>query len=177
MKRRWTLKEAELREVSDRELVQKIISSVLEFVGELGSGEDDYELVRQIPKSAQFLWAMRLLESEVNNGGFEQYFWNSSCTLADVALAAYKAIGAQKYLEFLQRAVVLAGDKSWKLRRSEFGGDWRAYKKACPPGLDALDNEFYEQKSGDPDSGGSDDDLRRLKVKYIRQNSLKICGS
>ena len=177
MKRRWTLKEAELREVSDRELVQKVISSVLEFVGELGSGEDDYELVRQTPKSAQFFWAMRLLESEVNNGGFEQYFWNSSCTLADVALQAYKAIGAQKYLEFLQRAVALAGDESWKLRRSEFGRDWRAYKKACPPALDALNDEFYEENGGDPDSGGSDEDLHRLKVQYIRQNSRKICGS
>src|ERR1700684_3967679 len=98
MKRQWTLTEADLREVPDKELVQKVITSILEFVGELGSGEDDYELVRQTPKSAQFFWAMRLLESEVNNGGFEQYFWNSSCTLADVALEAYKAIGASKYL-------------------------------------------------------------------------------
>jgi uncharacterized protein DUF4375 len=92
MKRRWALTQAELKEATDRELVQKVISSVLEFVGELGPGEDDYELVRQTPKSAQFFWAMRLMESEVNNGGFEQYFWNSSCTLADVALEAYKAV-------------------------------------------------------------------------------------
>jgi hypothetical protein len=170
MKRQWTLTEADLREVPDKELVQKVITSILEFVGELGSGEDDYELVRQTPKPAQFFWAMRLLESEVNNGGFEQYFWNSSCTLADVALEAYKAIGASKYLEFLQRAMALAGDKSWQLRRSEFGGNWRKHKKACPPALDALDEEFYRARSGDPDSGGSDEDLYELKVEYIRQN-------
>ncbi len=144
---------------------------------ELGSGEDDYELARQTPKSAQFFWAMRLLESEVNNGGFEQYFWNSSCTLADVALEAYKAIRAPRYLEFLQRAMALAGEKSWQLRRSEFGGNWRTYKRACPPALDALDDEFYEEKAGDPDSGGSDENLYKLKVEYIRQNSHELCDS
>src|ERR1700751_5930828 len=96
MKRRWALTETDLREVSDKELVQKVIRSILEFVDELCPGEEDYELVRQTPKSAQFFWAMRLLESEVNNGGFEQYFWNSSCTLEDVALDGYEALGARK---------------------------------------------------------------------------------
>ena len=176
MKSRWTLAEADLREVSDKKLVQKVISSVLEFVGELGPHEDDYELVRQTPKSAQFFWAMRLLESEVNNGGFEQYFWNSSCTLADVAQEAYEVIGAEKYSKFLQRAATIVGDKSWKERRREFNGDWRSYKRASPPSLDALDNEFYDAKSGDPDSGGMDEDLYRLKVDYIRRNADRLCG-
>jgi hypothetical protein len=36
--------------------------------------------------------------------------------------------------------------------------------------LDALDEEFYGARGGDPDSGGSDEDLYKLKVEYIRQN-------
>lgn len=110
MQRRWALTEADLGKVPDEQLVQKVVDSVLDFVGELSPGEDDYELIRQTPKPAQFFRAMRLMESEVNNGGFEQYFWNSSCTLADVALEAYQAIGAPKYVVFLRRALDLAGN-------------------------------------------------------------------
>lgn len=169
--------ENELRAVPDKDLVQKVIDCVLVYVGELSSGEDGYELVRQTPKSAQLFWAMRLLESEVNNGGFEQYFWNSSCTLADVAREAYEVIGAEKYSEFLHRATTIVGNKSWQERRREFNSDWRSYKRASPPALDALDDEFYAAKSGDPDSGGMDEDLYQLKVEYIRRNADSLCGT
>lgn len=177
MQRNWTLTNNELKAVPDGHIVQKVIDSVLAYIGELNSDEDDYELVRQTPKSAQFFWAMRLLESEVNNGGFEQYFWNSSCTLADVAREAYRVIGAEKYSEFLQRATTIVGNKSWQERRREFNSDWRSYKRASPPTLDALDDEFYAAKSGDPDSGGMDDDLYQLKVDYIRRNADSLCGT
>jgi len=176
MERRWTLTETDLRSVPDGKLVQKVVDAVLDYVGQLGPGEDDYEVVRQTPKTAQFFWAMRLLESEVNNGGFEQYFWNSSCTLADVAREAYEAIGAEGYLDLLRKAWTVAGDKPWRTRRGEFDNNWRSYKKTCPSALDALDNEFYAAKGGSPDSGGTDEDLYRLKVEYIRQNARKICA-
>ena len=176
MKTQWTLTEADLREAPDEEVVQKVINSILEFVGELGPDEDDYELVRQTPKFAQFFWAMRLMESEVNNGGFEQYLWNSSCTLADVALEAYQAIGAEKYAGLLRRALELAGNGSWKERRGRFNSDWKAYKKACPRELESLDEEFYAADCGDPDSGCGDEYLHKKKIDYIRQNATAVCG-
>ena len=176
MSKHWTLTPSELGAASDEELVQTVIDSIKDFVGELGPDEDDYDLVRQTPKSAQFFWAMRLLESEVNNGGFEQYFWNSSSTLSDVALDAYLTIGADKYVDFLKRALEITGSESSATRRQRFTNDWRTYKKACPPALDALDNEFYEGVCGDPDSGGQDRNLKQLKIEYIRRNANLICS-
>jgi hypothetical protein len=175
MTRHWTLTPTELGSVPDDELIQKVIHSVLEYIGELGPGEDDYELVRRTPKPAQFFWAMRLLESEVNNGGFEQYFWNSSSALSDVALDAYLAIGADKYVDFLKRALGVMENDSSATRRKRFANDWPAYRKACPPILDALDNEFYSAGCGSPDSGGRDTNLDRMKIEYIRRNANLIC--
>jgi len=171
------LTEGELKETPNDALVQKVISSVLEFVGELSNGEDEYERVRQAPKSAQFFWAMRLLESEVNNGGFEQYFWNSSCTLVDIALEAYQRIGADTYVDFVQRALAIMGSEPWATRRRQFDGDWRTYKRACPPALDELNNEFYAARRGSPESGGQDTSLYERKVEYIRQNYGAISAS
>jgi len=152
-----------------------VIESVLEYVGKPRPGEDDYELVRQTPKSAQFFWAMRLLESEVNNRGFEQYFWNSSCALSDVAFKAYQSIGANQYVDFLSRALKTMGNESSAIRRQRFENDWRRYKKACPQPLQELDEEFYSGGCGSPDSGGRDTNLARLKVDYIRRNCDLIC--
>jgi hypothetical protein len=177
MQTRWTLTKADLDSVPDTALVQKVINSVLEFIAGRDPEEDDYELVRQAPRSAQFFWAMRLLESEVNNGGFEQYFWNSSCRLADVASDAYQAIGAEKYVNFLKKGSALAGDVTWEDRRRRFGGEWKAYKKACIPEWDDLDEEFYQANCGDPDSGGGDHDLYKRKVNYIRENASTIAKS
>jgi hypothetical protein len=177
MQRRWTLTENELYATPDADLVQRVVRSVLEFVGDVGAAEDDYELVRLSPKSAQFFWAMRLLESEVNNGGFEQYFWNSSCTLVDVALEAYRAIGADGYAQLVQKAQDIMGNGSSAARRREFNSDWRAYKKACSTSIDALDEEFYAAKGGSPDSGGQDTTLHEQKVRYIRQHSNSICSA
>jgi hypothetical protein len=175
MQRRWTLTKADLDSVPDTKLVQTVINSVLEFVGELGPEEDDYKLVRQTPRSAQFFWAMRLLESEVNNGGFEQYFWNSSCILADVALEAYQAIDAKKYVNFLEKGLTLAGSMTWMDRRRRFHSDWKAYKRTVPE-FDVLDDEFYAAHCGDPDSGGGDDELHRKKIRYIRRNAMVIAS-
>jgi hypothetical protein len=176
MQRRWTLTKQELDATSDNHLVQRVVNSVLGFVGDLAPGEDDYELVRQTPKSAQFFWAMRLLESEVNNGGFEQYFWNSSCTLIDVAIDSYRTIGADGYAELVQKAQDIMGRGSSAARRSEFNSDWRAYKKACSASIDVLDEEFYAAKGGSPDSGGQDTTLHEQKVRYIRHHSNSICS-
>ncbi|HEY1678820.1 MAG TPA: DUF4375 domain-containing protein [Candidatus Sulfotelmatobacter sp.] len=176
MQRRWTLTENELISISENELVQKVIDSLLDYVGSIAPGEDDYELVRQTPKPAQFFWGMRLMESEVSNGGFEQYFWNSSCTLADVALEAYQTLGAETYTNLLQRALFVAGNSGWRNRRAQFNDDWREYKKACSPELDELTEKFCATGRGSPESGGEDTDLYGQKVEYIRQNAKAICG-
>ena len=44
------------------------------------------------------------LEREVNNGGFSQFFWNSSGDYAQETLAALKSIGANKTAEIVSKA-------------------------------------------------------------------------
>ena len=51
------------------------------------------------------LWAV---ESEVNNGGFSQYFLNSSCETAPFVAEALDTIGAPRTADICRRAIVSA---------------------------------------------------------------------
>ena len=51
------------------------------------------------------IWA---LESEVNNGGFSQYFLNSSAESASFVVEALEAIGAPKTASICNRAIITA---------------------------------------------------------------------
>jgi len=96
-------------------------------------------------------------EAQVNNGGFSQYFYNSSGELAPYAPFALREIGAtstaalaSEALEYVGGDVPLADDKA---RRERIG--------ALPPDivakLDALDARFFERP----------DDLTTLLYRYV----------
>lgn len=55
----------------------------------------------------KMLYTTTTLEGEVNNGGFEQYFQNSSGDDACDALEGLKLVGAQSFFELLQKAMTV----------------------------------------------------------------------
>jgi hypothetical protein len=104
--------------------------------------EDDY---RRLSAAERYIWDVSWLITEVNNGGFEQYFFNGTGDHALAALEALKAIGADETSQLLQRAcsVFATGfPQSVDQRRLEL-------RRINPNGriavLDELDDEFFER--------------------------------
>ena len=62
---------------------------------------DDFENLNEEEKN--FLY-IEILEAEINNGGFDQYFFNSSGDYAIEALEALKKIGAFKTAKIVEEA-------------------------------------------------------------------------
>src|SRR5262245_64943750 len=60
------------------------------------------------PPPMQVALCLHRLESEVNNGGFHQFFFNSSGEIVPETLEALAAIGAPKTRSLLERAVTIA---------------------------------------------------------------------
>jgi hypothetical protein len=94
--------------------------------------------------SAQWTFALVWeLEAEVNNGGFHQYFFNSSGRHAPEIASLLDAIGASHCAELVRQATRLAGkDFPW----SDIAGRRQALRTAPPDletALDALDTAFY----------------------------------
>src|SRR5882762_4764112 len=87
------------------------------------------------------IWAV---ESEVNNGGFSQYFLNDSCETAGFVGKALDTIGAPRTADICRRAIATAfptGLPSTPGTISATAGD---YADEVLEQLETLDSEFLE---------------------------------
>ena len=99
------------------------------------------------------------IETEVNNGGFDQYFFNSSGEFAQDAPAAFGAIGADHTAGIISKACSVFPDgkppRDWEERQLlllDIGEEAEQL-------LEQLDDDFFDYK----------DDLSQLLVEYIRK--------
>ncbi|WP_082100123.1 DMP19 family protein [Anaeromyxobacter sp. PSR-1] len=94
------------------------------------------------PSEAALLdvWA---LEAEVNNGGFDQYFFNSSGDRARGALAGLELIGAGKTAAIVRRALAVFGRQGPAPSRAARWEQMDRWEPEVEATLDALDTEFY----------------------------------
>ena len=105
------------------------------------------------------------LESEVNNGGFYQYFYNSSGALAPHAVGALKTIGAKATADVVQRALnaVVNTIASWSddAQRQEQANQLSSGTRQI---LEELDQEYY----------ASPEDLTPLLYKYVADHRIEV---
>jgi len=104
------------------------------------SGKEDFEVRSKPQKVFSSIWAV---EAEVNNGGFSQYFANSSSETAGFVVEALNTIGAPRTAEICGRAITASfpgglprGPKEISAAAKEFSGE--TLKR-----LDTLDTEFF----------------------------------
>jgi hypothetical protein len=105
------------------------------------------------------------LESEVNNGGFHQYFYNSSGALAPHVVSALKAIGAQGTADIVQRALnaVVSAITSWSddANRQALINQLSSETRQI---LEELDQEYYTRA----------EDLTPLLYKYVADHLTEV---
>jgi Domain of unknown function (DUF4375) len=87
------------------------------------------------------LFAAHFCQSEIVNGGFSQFFFNSTGVLAPEAIEGFKAIGQVSVAESVQEACALFGDpypRDRPLRHSKL-------KTIESQLLKSLDQRFWEK--------------------------------
>jgi hypothetical protein len=149
-----------LDSIPDDKLEQTIFDNIYEIIG------DDYknELnnVKKLTKGQQAFFSTWILEGEINNGGFNQFYFNSSGQYAEMAEIGLKTIRADKFSELTSKANKIYIEN--KERLEEFDdGTMESFSESYKDNpLNDLDTEFYElyksEKIGD------------LRIKYIRDN-------
>jgi hypothetical protein len=62
-------------------------------------------IIRSLASGIRAIYTTWLVDAEVNDGGFHQYFFNSSGQYAGDALAGYELLGAEEYAAIMRSAI------------------------------------------------------------------------
>lgn len=105
------------------------------------------------------LYAIWWTQSEVNNGGFHQYFWNATGILADEALEGFRRIGAEKFADVLEAAMSIIEQEAKPADKRQLR---RIVDRIDPKKFRKLDDRFFALEKGDK--------LFKLTAAYVREH-------
>jgi len=103
-------------------------------------GKDNFATQSIPQKVFSSVWA---LESEVNNGGFSQYFFNHSAETASFIVEALHSIGALNTANICTRAIVSAFPMGLPQNREAISEMAADFSDEVLQKLEMLDAEFY----------------------------------
>ena len=107
----------------------------------------------------RIVWGWFMVDGEVNNGGFNQLFWNDSRRSVSLAREAFQLIGATDHLQLLDEAV------------ARLDANLDLFKRyAVLRTLDAFSESYAEGVFDDLDRRYFDLDADPLLVAYIRSH-------
>lgn len=107
------------------------------------------------------------LEAEVNNGGFGQYYYNTSGDTAFCVVEALKAIGANNAAQLVERANAVFTDSKPPRDRDEREVQLDSMTPGQDEMLEDLSTEFFEYP----------DNLTELLYGFVTKNSVEISGA
>ena len=120
----------------------------------------DTDRFTELESDSRDVYLIGLLEGEVNNGGFSQYFWNTEGQRAAATLEVLKRVGAKDTASLLRRAMKLYGAPptddldEWYDRLERVDSEHQDV-------LEELDEHFYEGV----------DDLSVLVMKHLQSRT------
>jgi hypothetical protein len=118
--------------------------------------------ISKLTKGQQAVFSTWWLEAEVNNGGFNQFYFNSSGQYAKMAEIGLETIGAKKFSELCSRANKIFTENKERLEEFDDGTVESFSESYKDNPLNDLDTEFYELYESE--------NIGDLRIKYIREN-------
>lgn len=143
---------------SDNDLIQVVFDNLTEKVP--NDYEKEYESVMSWNKSRQATYMTWLLESEVNNGGYNQFYSNSSGQFAEHLPEALTLIGSHAFAKLMEEANRTFKEEFNQITKHQDGtieGFSKSYENNP---LNKLDTQFYELYK--------QEDLLKIQIEYIR---------
>jgi hypothetical protein len=133
--------------ISDDKLEQTIIDNIFCKLETIDSYEEQYKVIKSLSTGRQAVFATWGLEAEVNNGGFNQYFYNiaSSGQYAEEARDGFRLISAIKHSDLTQRAMEIILKDAKRLSKFK-DGTLKSFSESYENNpLNPLDTEFYAE--------------------------------
>lgn len=145
-------------------LSDDINASIIEldsFISEHCFYGDDLD---KLTEEQKLFYYNQCLEREINNGGFNQYFFNSSGDFAHKTVQSLQTIGAYKTADILQKAIDQFPNSNVPEDRNERQEILEQIQETADVVWEDLDQQFYSYE----------EDLDTLNFEFIRKNKDKF---
>ncbi|MBS1724293.1 MAG: DMP19 family protein [Armatimonadetes bacterium] len=154
---------ARLKSAKSKDVEDLVFSACFEI---LNKAKDEKKVFAKLPQGMRAVYTSMLLENEVNNGGFFQFFWNSSGIYAQEAVAGLQLLGAKKTEGLLKSAILTF--------KKDFPNGLDPSKRGDIPEYKLQENSSHLSRFDDAFYKGTDD-LSKLRIRYIRAHPAECC--
>jgi hypothetical protein len=144
----------------DDQLLQTVFDNLSEKLPQDHTKE--YETVLTFTKGQQAIYVIWCLDAEVNNGGFNQFYVNTSGQLAKLIPDALQLVGASKFADLVKRANKVYETEKEKITKNQ-DGTLEGFSKSYDDNpLNDFDDKFYDLEKVE--------DLQKLQINFVRRN-------
>lgn len=154
------LKKADLPQVTDMDLRNAVMSWMWGKFNEDWS--DQYEVLKTFQKPCQYVYACCTVVDEINNGGLNQLFFNSTGQFAEMAQEGFLEIGNEKLSEIMRSAIQVFNDNIKTFEKYDNGTIENFLESYDENYFIELDNDFFIVEP----------EFENLIEAYIRQNEI-----
>ncbi|MGE6355326.1 DMP19 family protein [Flavobacterium sp. NPDC079362] len=158
------LSEEIIDNTSDDKLLQLVFDNLSQKNFE--DYENEFANVMSWNKSKQAIYMIWTLESEVNNGGYNQFYFNSSGQFYKYLPDALKLVGANKYAELTKRGNEIFEKENPKITQHQDGTIEGFSKSYEDNPLNKFDEEFYKLYETE--------NLQQLQVDFIIKHKTEF---
>jgi len=124
-----------------------------------------YQSFLSLPEGIQALYSTWLVDAEVANGGFNQYFWNTPSELVTEAIAGFTFFGATQRAELMREAIAIARAEETEQLKFKQANTLEAFSESYAHTMLApLDSRYYDIS----------EDLSALRIRAIRDQPLQF---
>jgi hypothetical protein len=144
----------------DENLLQVVFDNLSEKLP--ADYQKEYETVMSWHKSRQAIYMIWALEAEVNNGGYNQFYFNSSGQFYKHLPEALRLVGANKFADLTEKANKSFEKENEVITKYQDGTIEGFSKSYDDNPLNEFDTEFFELYQTE--------NLQQIQVDYIRKN-------
>jgi len=169
--------EESVNEHNNRKIYKKLTKEIIETIPDIKLEEtildnintsfekgEQYTLekISKLTKGQQAVFSTWWLEAEVNNGGFNQFYFNSIGQFAEMAEIGFKTIGAENFSNLTKQANIIYIKNKERLEEFDDGTLESFSESYNDNPLNEMDKKFYEFYKSE--------NIGDLRIKYIRDN-------
>ena len=136
---------ATLQAIEDDDLDQAIADYVAIKLEGANTPQLEAAVIQALPVGIRAAYLSSVVEGQVNNGGFNQYYFNTDGLFATDAVAAFEYFGASQLADLMREANAVRAEEAQHMRQFKDRATLEAFSESYQhTKLAPLDDRFYE---------------------------------